>query len=121
MVKLRESLNHFLDSRPFWKSSKPFFSNKHSFGDSKIALNENGDILTENIKRATTFNSYFESILYPLELFDWFLQSNISDDKVQNIVKKFSNHPSIIKIKQKIKLNKKFFFQRVFETTIRKL
>ena len=121
MVKLSESLNLFLDSRPFWKSSKPCFSNKHSFGDSKIALNENGDILTENIKRATTFNSHFESILYPLELFDWSLQSNISDDKVQNIVKKFSNHPSIIKIKQKVKLNKKLFFQRVFETTIRML
>ena len=56
------SLNLFLGSKPFWRSRKPYFSNKHSFGDSKIALNKNGDILTENIKIAKTFNVYFESI-----------------------------------------------------------
>ena len=54
-----DSLNPFLDSKPFWKSCKPYVSNKYSFGDSKIALNENGEILTENIKIAKTFNSYF--------------------------------------------------------------
>ena len=54
-----DSLNPFLDSNPFWKSCKPYFSNKHLFGGSKIALNKNGEILTENIKIAKTFNSYF--------------------------------------------------------------
>ena len=105
-----DSLNLFLDSKPFWKSSKPRFSNKHSFGGSRIALNENGEILTENIKIAKTFNSCFESVTDSLQLLDWPLQSNISYEKVQNIVKRFSNHPSIIKIKLKFKLNKKFFF-----------
>ena len=37
-----------------------------------------------------------------------------------NVVKKFSNHSSIIKIKQKFKLNKKFSFQCVSEATARK-
>ena len=50
------SLNPFIDSKPFWKSCKLYFSNKHSFADSKIALNENGKILTEKIKIAKTFN-----------------------------------------------------------------
>ena len=49
-----DSLYPFLDSKPFWKSCKPYFSNKHSFGDSKIALNESGGILTENMKIAKT-------------------------------------------------------------------
>ena len=31
-----DSLNPFLDSKPFWKSCKPYFSNKDSFGESKI-------------------------------------------------------------------------------------
>ena len=97
-----DSLNPFLDSKPFWKSCKPYFSNKHSFGDSKIALNENGEILTENIKIAKTFNSYFESVTDSLELFDWPLQLNFSYDKVQNIITSFSNHPSIIEIKHKL-------------------
>ena len=84
-----DSLNPFLDSKPFWKSFKPYFSNKHSFGDSKIALNKNSKILTENIKIAKTFNSYFESVTDSLELLDWPLQSNISYNKVQTIIKVF--------------------------------
>ena len=114
-----DSLNPFLDSKPFWKSCKAFFSNKHSFGDSKIALNENGEFLTENMKIAKTFNTYFASVTDSLELFDWPLQSNMSYDKVQNI-KSFFN-PSIIKIKHKFKLNKKFSFQCVSEATVRKV
>ena len=55
-------MNPSLDSKPIWKSGKLYFSSKHSFGDSKIALNENGKILAENIKIAKTFNSFFESV-----------------------------------------------------------
>ena len=113
-----DSLNPFLDSKPFWKSCKSYFSNKHSFGGSKIALNESGEILTENMKIVKTFNSYFKSVTDSLELFDWPLKSKVSYDKVQNIIKRFSNHPSIIKIKHKFKLKKKFSFQCVSEATV---
>ena len=40
---------------------------------------------------------------------------------MQNIIKNFPNHPSIIKIKQKFKLSKKFSYQYVSETTFRKV
>ena len=40
---------------------------------------------------------------------------------MQNITKSFSNYPSIIKIKDKFKLNKKFSFQNVSEATFRKV
>ena len=73
------------------------------------------------MKIAKAFNLYFESVTAFLELSDWPLQSNVSCDKVQNIIKRFSNHPSIIKIKHKFKLNKKFSFQCVSETTVRKV
>ena len=116
-----DSLNTFLDSKPFWKSYEPYFSNKHSFSDSKIALNKNGEILTERIKIAKTFNSYFESVTNSLELFDWPFQSNIFYAKVQNIIKSFSNHPSVIKINHKFKLIKKFSFYCVSEATVRKV
>ena len=109
-----DSLNPFVDSKPFWKSCKPYFSNKHSFGDSKIALNENGEILTGNIKVAKPFNSYFESISDSVELFDWSLLSNISDGKEQKIVKIFFYHPSIIKINRKSKLNRKILLPECF-------
>ena len=40
---------------------------------------------------------------------------------MQNIITSFSNHPSIIKIKHKFNLNKKFSFQCVSEATVRKV
>ena len=40
---------------------------------------------------------------------------------MQNITKSFSNHASVIKIKHKFKLNKKFSFQCVSEATVRKV
>ena len=118
MLEHFDNLNPFVDSNPVWKSCKRCFSNKHYFGDSKITWNKNGEILIEDIKKAKIFNSYFESITDSLELFDWPLESNISNGKVQNIVKNFPNHLSIIKIKQKIKLSKKFSFQYVSEATV---
>ena len=84
-------------------------------------MNKNGEILTERIKIAKTFNSYFESVTISLELFDRPFQSNIFYGKVQNIIKSFSNHPSIIKINHKFKLNKKFSFYCVSEATVRKV
>ena len=78
-------------------------------------------MLTENIKIAKTFNTYFAPATDSLELFDWPLQSNISYYKVQNIIKSFFNNPSIIKIKHKFKLKKKFSFQCVSEATVREV
>ena len=98
-----DSLNPFLDPKPFWKSCKRYFSNKYSFDESTIALNESGEILTYRFLQVTD----------SLELFDWPRQSNVSCDKGQNIIKRFSDHPSIIKIKHKFKRNKKFSFQCV--------
>ena len=42
-----------------------------------------------------------------------------SNDKIEQILFKFSKHPSIFKIKQKVKINRKFSFQSVCEDTVR--
>ena len=99
--------------RHFEASCKPYFSNKHSFGDSKIALTENGEFLAENNKIAKTFNSFFETVTDSLNLFSWPSKVNVCDDKVLGIIRNFSNNPSILKIKEKIQLNKRFSFQHV--------
>ena len=46
---------------------------------------------------------------------------NVCDDKVQGITHNFSNHPSILKIKEKVQLNKRFSFQHVSEAIVRKV
>ena len=115
-----DSLNPFLDSKPFWKSCKPYFSNRHLFGDSKIALNENGEIVTGNMNIAKAFNSYLEAVTDSLELFDWSLQSNISYGKVQNIIKTFSNHPKSRTYPSQAKYSLSSVFLRLLLETLQK-
>lgn len=50
-----DRLNPAKDSKPLWESCRPYFSNKNSFGDLKLALSENGELLTGNNKMTKTF------------------------------------------------------------------
>ena len=77
--------------------------------------------MTENGKIAKTFNSFFETVTDSLNLFSWSSKVKVCDDKVQGIIPNFSNHSSILKIKEKFRLNKRFSFQHVSEATIRKV
>ena len=106
-------------TKPFWKTCKAYFSNKHSHGGSKITLIENDRIISENNKIAKTFNTYFEIVTDSLNLFEWIGESVNSNDKIEQILFKFSKHPSILKIKQKVKINSKFSFQSVSEDTVK--
>ena len=114
-----DKLNVKTTTKPFWKTCKPYFSNKHSHGGSKITLIENDRIISENNKIAKTFNTYFESVTDSLNLFEWIGESVNSNDKIEQILFKFSKHPSILKIKQKVKINSKFSFQSVSEDTVK--
>ena len=93
-----DKLNVKITTKPFWKTCKLYFSNKHSHGGSKITLIENDRIISENIKIA---------------------KLNNSNDKIEQTLFKFSKHPSILKIKQKVKINNKFSFQFVSEDTVK--
>ena len=42
-----------------------------------------------------------------------------SNDKIEQIIVKFSKHPSILKIRQKVKIYSKFSFQPVSEDTVK--
>ena len=74
--------------------------------------------MTENNKIAKTFNSFFETVTDSLNLLSWPSKVNVCDDKVQGIIHNFSNHPSILKIKEKVQ---RFSFQHVSEATVRKV
>ena len=114
-----DKLNVKTATKPFWKTCKPYFPNKHSHGGSKITLIENDRIISENNKIAKTFNTYFESVTDSLNLFEWIGESVNSNDKIEQILFKFSKHLSILKIKQKVKINSKISFQSVSEDTVK--
>ena len=59
-------------------------------------------------------NVYFDSVTDLLDLFSWSTQTdNKNTDALQNILKRFHNHPSLIKIKQLVNNQAKFSFQPV--------
>ena len=75
--------------------------------------------VSENHEVANTFNTYSESITNSLNLSEWIGELVNSNDKIEQIIVKFSKHPSILKIKQKVKINSKFSFQPVSDDTVK--
>ena len=81
--------------------------------DSNIMFVEKDEILLKNTK-TDVFNSYFDSVTDSLDLFSWSTQTdNKNTDALQNILKRFHNHPRLIKIKQLVNNQAKFSFQPV--------
>ena len=99
-------------SRPFWETCKPYFSNKHARGDYKIMLIENDKMLLKNEEVGKVFNQYFGHITDSLDLHE-FPDGKVCEglDDIDNIVYKFRNHPSIVKIKEQYKVKSNFSFR----------
>ena len=116
---LFDKLNVKITTKLFRKTCKPYFSNRYSHGGSKITLIENDRIISKNNEIAKTFSTYFESVTDSLNLFDWIGESVNSNDEIEQVLFKISKHPSILKIKQKVKINRKFSFQSVSEDTVK--
>ena len=101
-------------SRPFWETCKPYFSNKHTRVDSKIMLIENEKALLKNEEVAKEFSQYFGHITDSLDFCE-FPDVRVCEgrDDIDNIVHKFRNHSSIIKIKERYKVKENFSFRLV--------
>ena len=85
------------------------FSNKHAKGVSNFMLIEKDLILLKN-KKIENFDSVTDS----LDLFSWSTQTdNKNTNPLWNNLKRFHNHPSLIKIKQLVNNQAKFFFEPV--------
>ena len=104
------------DNKPFWVRCKPYFTSKHSKADTDIMLSENGELILKNKEIANTFNYHFGSIVDNLGLNHWddhYLSPTKGDDRIDNIIKRYKNHPSIKNIKAKFNSVRIFSFQPV--------
>ena len=132
VVKLnRESKTKYFDntqtsenSKTIWDKCKLYFSNKHAHSDSKIILIEKENIITnknEVVQKETllaksdeiakTFNNHFSETVEKSNAFKWPFNEkykNIQNEKLTTIIKKFENHPSIMKIKSNALYKKSF-------------
>ena len=99
--------------KPFWEICKPYFSNKHARVDSKIMLIENDKMLLKNEEVGKVFNQHFGHITDSLDLYE-FPDEKVCEglDDIDDIVCKFRNHPSIVKLKEQYKVNSNFSFRR---------
>ena len=68
-------------------------------------------MLVNNDEIAKTFNNHFSEIVEKLNTFKWpsnETYENMYNEKLTNIIKKFDNHPSIMKIKSKCAIQENF-------------
>ena len=105
-------LNNYTDNIKFWLTVKPMFANsgrRHN----KITLIENGEVVTDDISNAESFNDFFIDAVSSLAIEgNRALLDDASDvqDPVKRAVKKFGHHPSIIDIKRNVAVTTKFSF-----------
>ena len=67
--------------------------------------------MNKSSKVTKTINSYFTLVAESLDFFNWpYLPSNLTNE-TQGVIDSFSNPPSILKIKQKLQINRKFSFK----------
>ena len=85
-------------------------------------LIENEEIINGSAKVANVINSYSESVTESLNLLNWAAEPyDQAKDSVERIVQRFSHHPSIIKIKQNLKILKNFSFTPTTVKTVKNI
>ena len=62
------NLSSITDNKLFWKTVSPLFTDKNGFKNNKITLVEGGKVLTDDVKIAETFNSFFGNIVSTLNI-----------------------------------------------------
>ena len=117
----QKHMPHGASSKNFWKFCKPFFSNKTTNFNDKIILVEKGEVVSKNEEIATHFNNYFNDITKGLNIKKWYISDNLSDDPLANAIRKYENHPSIIKIKSSVETTQLFDFSFVSSDDISKI
>ena len=88
------------DNKKFWKTVAPLFSEKH-FPSNKITLIDGDEIISEDAAVAEKFNYYFANVVNNLNIKGYETDYTFQPERdiISNIVEKFKNHFSILKIR----------------------
>ena len=98
-------------SKKFWKLVNPFFSNKSGAKDT-VPLLEGDSLIQDESEIANTFVEYFNHITDDLGIVKW--KPSIICSSINDIIQKYENHPSILKIKQSVKWDSTFTFSHIY-------
>ena len=88
-----------------------------------MILIENDATITDNKIIAEKLNSFFSETVEQLDIerFTSDSNENTQTDDIENIVKIYQSHPSIIKIKENIYIENKFYFHKIDTDVFEKL
>ena len=107
-------LKNFTDSKRFWATIKPFLSGK-GISSKNINLKEGDEIVSEERMVAEILNDYFSASVNSLNINENKFIMNTADhihDPVERALHQFKVHPSILKIKERVR-GVKFSFLNV--------
>ena len=104
------------DNKKFWKNVAPLFSNKIKSKE-RITLTENENINSNDKKVAETFHEFFSNVVKTLNISQnpYLISGTSQTDPVLQSIEKFSKHPSIINIKERMN-NSNYTFSFKFES-----
>ena len=122
-IKRKDILSHFTElagkcgncnNKKFWLEIKPFLTNKHSGKGQNIVLSENEIVVRDNTQVAEILNNYFINIVeintgskpHSLPCTEIGL---IDDRTIDEIIDRYSNHPSVTNIKSNLTKNPQAF------------
>ena len=105
--------NGIMTNKEFWKLMKPALTNKGVISSDTIILEENGDLISDESKLAEIFNNHYINIVEttmgtPPNSLGNPLDPTSDSSTVREIIAKFQNNPSIIKIREKFTIPEKF-------------
>ena len=98
------------DNKSFWENMKPLFSDKNKTRR-KITLIEGDKIISNDAEVAQIMNEFFANAVSKLDIKGYVIESSyVGTDFIHNAINIFNNHPSILKIKERIQINNEFTF-----------
>ena len=105
-------LRIFESSRKFWQKVRRLFSDKHKSSISNITILENNIVISNNVEVAEKLNNFFADSVENLEIepFVQYVTDVTNSVELDEIIKKYKDHPSILKIKENIEIDGNFSF-----------
>ena len=104
------------DNKRFWKKIKSFFSDK-GLQTNNIMFKDKNRLVTDSSIIANTFNNYFSNITNTLNL----IPSMPKSKSLTDLLKLYEDYFSVLKIKEKYKIQNKFQFREISPDEVRKI
>ncbi len=110
------------DNKNFWKRVKPLFSGKTKVLEKNIVILDGEEIISDNKMVAEKLNNFFIDAVDNLDI-EYFETENPaelpeSSDDIDDIIKRYEKHPSVLKINENVTLDEKFTFKDIGEKDV---